>query len=272
MVLMDTLVGEVKELKLSYENGTLSIPPPTEKVKEWPIVGEKFYNTWQNASDNLEQTIMKHQDQLAGILSKLAKGILSAGGGILQIMAALIIAGILLVTGGAGEGIRKFFRKIAGNKGDEFADIAKMTVGNVVRGVLGVAFIQAFLIGMGLMLADIPYAGIWTILVFVFAILQIPPTLIVLPIVVFMFSEKEILPAILWAIYLLAAGFSDNIIKPILLGKGAPVPMLVIFIGVVGGFMFSGFIGLFTGAIVMSIGYRLFEGWINTCSSEEMEG
>lgn len=272
LLLMDSLVEEVKELKLNYESGTLSIPPPTEKVKEWPIVGEKIYITWQNASDNLEQTIMKHQDQLAGILSKIAKGILSAGSGILQIMVALIIAGILLVTGGAGEGIRKFFRKIAGNKGDEFADIAKMTVGNVVRGVLGVAVIQAFLIGMGLMLADIPYAAIWTILVFVFAILQIPPTLIVLPIVVFMFSEKEILPAILWAIYLLAAGFSDNIIKPILLGKGAPVPMLVIFIGVVGGFMFSGFIGLFTGAIVMSIGYRLFEGWINTGNSEKMEG
>ncbi len=142
--------------------------------------------------------------------------------------------------------------------------MTKMTVGNVVRGVLGVAVIQAFFIGIGLLLAGVPYAGILTLVVFVFAVLQIPPTLIVIPIVVYLFSGKEIFPAALWSIYLFLAGISDNVFKPILLGKGAPVPMLVIFIGVVGGFMFSGFIGLFTGAIVMSIGYKLFEGWINS--------
>lgn len=264
VVLMDTLTEDIKGLKHSYNEGTLSIPPPTEKVKEWPIVGEKLFDSWQNASNSLEQTIVKYKDQLTEFGSKLVKGILSAGGGILQIMVALIIAGILLVIGGAAEGVRKFFRKLAGDRGDEFADITKSIVGNVVKGVLGVAVIQATLIGIGLMLADIPYAGLWTLLVFVFAVLQIPPTLIVIPIAVYMFSEKEILPAVLWSVYLVLAGISDNVFKPILLGKGAPVPMLVIFIGVVGGFMLSGFIGLFTGAIVMSIGYKLFESWINT--------
>jgi predicted PurR-regulated permease PerM len=87
-----------------------------------------------------------------------------------------------------------------------------------------------------------------------------------------MFSVKEVLPAIVWTVLLLVAGLSDNVLKPILLGKGAPVPMLVIFIGVIGGFMFSGFIGLFTGAIVMSLGYKLFIGWINSNNVEELEG
>jgi predicted PurR-regulated permease PerM len=86
-----------------------------------------------------------------------------------------------------------------------------------------------------------------------------------------MFSEKELMPAIVWTVLLLVAGLSDNVLKPILLGKGAPVPMLVIFIGVIGGFMFSGFIGLFTGAIVMSLGYKLFVGWINSTNVEEQE-
>ncbi len=116
-MLVDSLSDEIKVLKQSYDDGTLSIPAPTEKVKDWPIVGEKLYDGWQNAHDNLKQTIAKNQDQLAGIASKLAKGILSAAGGLLQMMAALIIAGILLVVGGAGEGIRKFFRKLAGNRG-----------------------------------------------------------------------------------------------------------------------------------------------------------
>jgi predicted PurR-regulated permease PerM len=267
--LIDSLSDEMIELKHNYNNGTLSIPPPAENVKDWPIVGEKLYEGWQNAHNNLQQTIANNRDQIADGASKLAKGILSVAGGVFQMMVALIIAGILLVIGTAGEGIRKFFRKIAGKNGDEFADITKKTVGNVVRGVLGVALIQSALIGFGLMLAGVPYAGVLTIVVFIFAVLQLPPILIVIPIAVYMFSEKELLPAILWSVYLILAGASDNIFKPILLGKGAPVPMLVIFIGVVGGFIFSGFIGLFTGAIVMSIGYKLFDGWIN--SGNEVE-
>ena len=186
-------------------------------------------------------------------------------------MVSLVIAGILLTIGGAGEAIRKLFRKLAGERGDEFADITKKTVGNVVKGVLGVALIQATLIGFGLMMAGVPYAGVWTLIVFIFAVLQLPPTLIVIPIAVYLFSEIELLPAILWTVYLILGGISDNVLKPILLGKGAPVPMLVIFIGVVGGFMFSGFIGLFTGAIVMSIGYKLFTGWINTGDKVEFK-
>ena len=263
-IMIDSLIGEVKELKVSYNNGTLTIPPPTEKVKEWPIVGEKLYDTWQTASVSLEQTIVKYQDQFYETGSKLAKGILSSVSGIIQIMAALIIAGILLVFGGVGESIRKFFRKVAGSRGDEFADVTMKTVANVVKGVIGVALILAILHGILLMLAGVPYAGIWTLLIFVLAILQLPVVFVTLPIVIYLFAVKEPLPAVVWTVLLLVAGLSDNFLKPILLGKGAPVPMLVIFIGVIGGFMFSGFIGLFTGAIVMSIGYKLFTGWINT--------
>jgi len=269
-LLIGSLFDEVKELKASFNNGTLSIPPPTEKVKEWPIVGEKFYDAWQNASVNLEQTVIKYKDQLFDIGSKLAKGILSAAGGVVQILVALIIAGILLVFSGAGEASRKFFRKVAGERGDEFADVTIKTVSNVVKGVIGVAMILALLHGILFMLAGVPYAGIWTLLVFVLGILQIPLFFVTLPIVIYLFAMKSLVPAIIWTVLLLLAGLSDNFLKPILLGKGAPVPMLVIFIGVIGGFIFSGFIGLFTGAIVMSVGYKLFVGWINS-NNEKIE-
>jgi len=268
-IMMGSVVDEVKELKTSYDEGTLSIPPPTAKVKEWPIVGEKLYSAWQNASDNLAETISNNKEQLVDIAGNLAQGMLSATGGVFQIMVALIIAGILLVVGGVGEGIRKFFRKLAGDNGDEFADITKTTVGNVVRGVLGVAIIQALLLGFGFMMAGVPYAGVLTLVALIFCILQIPPVLMAIPVCVYLFSGHEVLPASLWTIYLLLASTSDNFIKPILLGKGAPVPMLVIFIGVVGGFILSGFIGLFTGAIVMSIGYKLFSGWLDSDDTEK---
>ena len=267
---IDSIVEGIITLKTDYRAGTLTIPPPSEKVKTWPIIGTKLYNAWALASQELKAFLLQYKDQLKGVLRPVFKALMGNISAILQMVGAVIIAGILLVVEGAGEGIRSFFRKAAGSRGDEFADIAKITVGNVVKGVLGVALIQAFVIGIGLLLADIPFAGLWTLLIFIFAVLQIPPTLIVIPLVVYMFSVKETTPAILWAIYLLAGGFSDNVLKPILLGKGAPVPMLVIFMGVVGGFVFSGFIGLFTGAIIMSIGYKIFIGWLNSPNSQEV--
>lgn len=264
-----SLVDEVKELKASYNNGTLTIPAPTEKVKEWPLIGESLYAAWQSASLNLKQFIIQYKDQLIDVGRKIGTGILGALNGIVQIIAALIIAGILLVVGGVGESIRKFFRKLAGDRGDEFADITHKTVGNVVKGVIGVALILGILHGILFTVAGIPYAGIWTLMVFVLGILQIPAVIVTLPIIIYMFAVKEPMPATMWTVLLLVAGLSDNILKPILLGKGAPVPMLIIFIGVVGGFIFSGFIGLFTGAIVMSIGYKLFIGWLNSNDFEK---
>ena len=269
--LIGSLIDEVKALKVSYDSGTLSIPPPTGKVKAWPIIGEKLFDTWQSVSGNLEQLIVKYKDQLLGIGSKLAKGILSAAGAVIQIMVSLVIAGILLAIGGSGEAIRKFFRKVAGNNGDELADLTLKTVGSVVKGILGEALVLSMLHGIFFLVAGVPYAGIWTLLVFVLATLQIPIYIVTFPMVAYFFAMKETMPAILWSISLLLVGATDNILTPLMLGKGAPVPMVVIFIGVIGGFILSGFIGLFTGAIVMSIGYTLFVGWINSGNAEVQE-
>ena len=265
-------MDNVKELRTRFLAGSLPIPPPSNSVKSWPVVGDKIHGIWSSASTDLEQTIIKYKSEIVGVGSKIAKGLLSVGGGILQLLVALIIAGVLLCIPGTSESVRKVARKLADPRGDEFADIIKITVGNVVKGVLGVAFIQAFLVGIGLFLAQVPYPGIWTLLVFLLAVLQIPPLLVVIPVAVYLFSERSTGAAVGWTVYLLLAGFSDNILKPILLGKGAPVPMLVIFLGVIGGFMLSGFIGLFTGAIIMSIGYKLFVSWINTGPTAENPG
>lgn len=263
-LLIDSLMDQVKALKAGYDNGTLAIPPPSENVRAWPIIGNTLYETWMSASENLGQLLLKYRDQIFEVGSKVGMGILSAVGGVIQIMVALLIAMVMLAIGGTGEIIRKFFNKLAGEKGNEFADMTIKTVASVVKGVIGVALVLALLHGIIFMLAGIPYAGIWTLLAFVLAVLQIPLIFITLPIIIYLFAEKELMTAIIWAVLIFLAGLSDNVLKPILLGKGAPVPMLVIFIGVIGGFIFSGFIGLFTGAIVMSIGYKLFVGWIDS--------
>lgn len=266
---IDSLIDGVKGLKNGLEAGTLTIPPPTEKVATWPLIGSKVYEIWQQASQNLGSFISKYQDQMIKLGETFLEGVLSIGSSVLQFVLATIIAGVLLATRGTDEFARKFFKKIVGTQGDEFTDITVKTVRNVTKGVLGVALIQSILTGLGFVLAGVPYAGVWTLLVLILAILQLPPSIVVFPIIFWMFSALSPLTAILWTIYLLLAGTSDNILKPILLGKGAPVPMLVIFLGVIGGFILSGFIGLFTGAIIISLGYKLFESWIREAGEKE---
>jgi predicted PurR-regulated permease PerM len=264
LFLAGSLVDEVKVIKASYDQGALLIPPPTEKVKEWPIVGDKLYNSWLNASDDLEQFLAKYQDQIIEYGSNIGKGILSAVSAIIQIIVSLLIAGVLLSIGGTGEGFRKFFRKVGGEKGDEFADMTVKTVGSVVKGILGESLVMALLNGTVFLLAGVPFAGILTLLTFVFAVVQIPVFLITVPIIIYFFAVKSFMAAIIWTILVVLVGISDNFLTPLMLGKGSPVPMVVIFIGVIGGFITFGFIGLFTGAIVMSIGYTLFIEWINS--------
>lgn len=262
-IFMDSLIDWTRGIKESFDAGKLTIAPPTEEVKSWPLIGKPLFDLWMGASVSLEQTLVQHKETVMEYGGKMIKGLMGIGGAVLQMVISLIIAAVLIVTPGVTEALRKFFRKAAGDKGDEFAEITYRTVGNVVKGILGVAFIQSFFIGIGFVFAGVPFAGVWTLLIFVMAILQLPPPIVVIPVIIYLFSNLGTTPAILWSVYLAAGAFSDNILKPILLGKGAPVPMLVIFLGVIGGFMLSGFIGLFTGAIIVSIGYKLLVAWIN---------
>lgn len=261
--LIDSAIHGAKELHTHLEAGTLTIPPPEAKVKEWPLIGEKTFNMWQLATENIDDFTTKYSDQILNFGKSFIDSVLNVATTILQFVLAIIIAGLLLATKGTEDISKKIFRKLIGERGDSIAELAGSTVGNVTKGVLGVAVIQSLLIGLGFLLAGVPYAGLWAVLVFLLAVLQLPPILLVIPIIVYLFSIMGTIPAVIWSIYLLLASISDNVLKPILLGKGAPVPMLVIFLGVVGGFMLSGFIGLFTGAIILSLGYRLFIFWLD---------
>lgn len=263
LFLAGTLVDEVKILKTSYDNGTLSLPQPHESVREWPVIGKQLYDNWFEASDHIEEYLIKHEDQLIKYGSKFATGILSALSGIIQMLISFIIAGVLLANGATGEGIRKFFRRISGDRGDDVANLIIKTVSSVVKGILGESLVMALLNGTIFLLAGVPFYGLLTLLAFIFAVLQIPVLLISIPVVFYLFAVKSLTAAIIWTVGLLLVSLSDNFLTPLMLGKGAPVPMVVIFIGVIGGFFAFGFIGLFTGAILMSIGYTLFMRWIN---------
>ena len=254
--------GNLLELEDSFEAGTLKISPPGPSIKEWPIIGKPLYEFLLTMSTDLEQGVVKYQDQIRELSSKIMASILSSGAAFLQFILSVIIAGVLLVSPGGKAFFMKFLKKIAGSEAEEIMTISVSTIYQVVKGILGVAVIQTLIQAIGLFMADIPYAGILTLICLIFSILQIGPIIINIGVIIYLFSTGDSGHAVFWTVFFIISGLSDNVLKPLLLGKGALVPMLVIFLGVIGGFIMSGFIGLFVGPIVFSIGYKLFVAWL----------
>ena len=261
--LIKSLVEGIQSLAIQFRDQTLVIPPPDPSVAGWPLIGKPISEIWLLASQSLESAITTYREPL----SKLGMTIIGPLGGfgksLIMFFVSVIIAGVFLVKADASaDFVRKLIHRLVGERSDEMIPITGVTIKNVAKGILGVAFFQFLTAGTVFMLADVPLAGLWAFAVLVLAILQLPSVIVILPVIIYLFSVKELLPAILWTIALLVIGLSDNVLKPLLMGKGSTVPMLVIFLGAIGGFIFSGLIGLFTGAIVLSVGYNLMVHWI----------
>ncbi len=262
--LVNQLVEGVKFLAGYVQEGTVYIPPPDISVSEWPLIGPWLYENWLEFSQNLGESLKGFLPQIATWSEKLLGTLASTGLGILQFAASIILAGIFLVFFEKGsESGRQIFRKIVGERGDEFLDISLVTIRNVASGVLGVAVIQTTLMGVGMILAGIPLAAVWIVLLLVMTIAQIPALLFNIPLIIYIFAFMDPLPAVLWTLYFLVMGAIDNVLKPLIYGKGSKVPMLVIFLGALGGFAAFGFIGLFLGSIVLSLAYRLYMTWVS---------
>ncbi len=261
--------GEIKELAQSLRDHELQIPSPNEKVKAWPLIGERLFAFWTNASTNLTLTIQEHQDQLKPVLLKLVGLLKNTATGVLMLMVSIIISGVMLAyEQEESDFARKFFGKLGGKEGEAMAGVAKQTVQNVVKGILGVAAIQTTLVGVGLILAGIPFAALWIILSLILAIVQIGILPISIGVIIYIWSTADSVTATVLTIWMIVVGLMDNVLKPILLGKGASVPMLVVFLGAIGGFLYSGFIGLFTGAIVLTVGYKFGVAWLNPSNQD----
>ncbi len=256
---------EVSHLSELNKAGKLVIPPPGENTANWPSFTKPLLDFWTLASENWRDAAMQYADQLKAAGAWFLAAIASIGVGIAQFVGSIIIAGALLAfSDSAGKGTIQVFNKLAGKNGEIFANTTVTTVRSVVKGILGVAVIQATMAGLGFFIAGVPYAGVWTVACLFLAIIQVGAGPIAIPIMIYMFSVSDTLTAVLLAIWLVITLLSDNILKPLLLGRGASAPILVVFLGAIGGFITSGFLGLFLGAVILTIGYKLFEAWLNT--------
>ena len=271
ILFVQSAAGNIEIINTYLHSGQVSITSPSLKIKDWPMIGKPLYDFLFSISENLEAAFQKYYPEILNASKVLLGGVLSAAMTFLQLLLSVIIAGALLATKGTGAASEIFFNRVAGKRGPEFRELCVSTIRKVIKGVLGVAVIQSCLAGVGFFLAGVPYAGILTVLCLVLAILQIGPGIVILGAVIFLFNTHSSLFAIIWTVYFIGVGFSDNILKPYLLGKGAPVPMLVIFLGVIGGFFLYGFIGLFAGPIILSIGYKLLLAWMYPVTEAEIE-
>ena len=262
--LVNQLVDGIKLLADSFQEGNIRIPPPSESVAEWPLIGEWLYQNWLELSGNLGESLKGFLPQIAAWGERMLGALANTGLGILQFAVSIIIAGIFLMFFQQGsESGKKIFRKVVGERGEEFLNISLVTIRNVAAGVLGVAVIQTTFMGVGLVLADVPLAAVWIVVILIMSIAQIPVLLFNVFMVSYLFAFRDPLPAVLWSLYFIVMGLMDNVLKPMIMGKGADVPMLVIFLGAIGGFMAFGFIGLFLGAILLSLAYKLYLTWIS---------
>jgi predicted PurR-regulated permease PerM len=260
--LISSVVGSTKELITAVRDQTLEIPPPNPKVADWPLIGKPIDAAWQTLSTNFETAIITYREQILKIGEKFLGAIKSVASSFIMMLVSVLISGIILARSEKTEKpVLNIANRLFGKTGDEFVGMIALTIRNVAKGILGVAFIQFALIGATLILAKVPFAGLWALAALLLAIVQLPVGIVAIPVVIYLFTAREPLPAILWSVPIILFSLLDNILKPVLMGKGAPVPMLVIFLGAIGGMIMSGFVGLFTGAIVLSIGYKMVTTW-----------
>jgi len=269
LLLTDSLAGDIQAVVGAFQEGRLEVPPPSQKVAAWPFVGERLYGIWQQASQNLDAalaTVAPSVKPVAGWILSAAAGF---GLGLLQFVFAIVISGVLLASAATGGQVaRSLATRLAGERGVEFITLAAATVRGVTRGILGVALVQSLLAGAGLLAAGVPAAGFWTAVMLVLCVVQLGVGIIMIPAAIWLFSTADTFTAVAFLVWTVLLMPLDNVLKPLLMGRGLDVPIAVIFVGAIGGFITQGIIGLFVGAVVLVLGNELFRAWVSPGAGE----
>ena len=267
VILGMSFAGQIHSAYAAFQGGEFSIEPPAASVAEWPLVGEKLYAAWSLAASDLPAFLAKLQPQLGNFTERALAAAASTAGAVFLFLGSLIIAGVIMAYGESGSrAMLRIFNRLSGpSAGPRLYRLSTATVRSVATGVIGVAFIQAVLLGVGFLMAGVPAAGVLAVIVLLLGILQLPAALISLPAIIYLWwsGDASTVHNIVFTVYLFVAGLADNVLKPLLLGRGVDAPMPVILLGALGGMVSGGIIGLFVGAVLLAVGYQLFMGWVD---------
>ena len=265
-LLLGSLGDAAQEFIAGVKANTLQIPPPSPGVERWPIVGKDIHAFWSRAHADLPALVQSMQPKVGELAIWALGAVAGIGGGILQFLAAFVIAGVIMAFGEGGARSSKaiFARIVSPERAPGFVALSTATIRAVAQGVIGVALIQAIVVGVILLVAGIPLAGLLAIMVLVLGIAQLPAVLVLLPVIlyVWMSGNYGTASAIVYSVVLFAAGMLDNVLKPLMLGRGVDAPMPVILLGALGGMAARGMVGLFLGAVLLALGYQIFMLWV----------
>ena len=258
----DSLIEGVQFLTARFKSGTAIIPPPPPTIGGWPIIGTPLKNVWVLASTDLTELLKEYSTQIKAALPGVLSATAGLGATVLQLLLSIIVSGVLLANAQpAYEMTRSLFNRFFGSKGPEYQELVGSTIRSVTFGIIGVAVIQSVFAALGFLIFRLPAFGLWAVVFLIAAILQFG-VLVLIPAVIYVFATATTTKAVIFLIWCIIVGLMDNVLKPILLGRGAAVPIAVVFLGAIGGFVAIGIIGLFVGAIVLSVGYKLFLAWL----------
>jgi predicted PurR-regulated permease PerM len=255
------------ELAKGVMSGTVRLPSPPPGLAEGGPFANQIHAVWEAARANLSAFAQAHVEQFKALGQTLANTAGDTAIGLLVFVVAIGISAVILAWGAESAALMdRIFVRVTGDeaKGKRLVRLSAATVRGVLQGVVGVALIQATLMGIGFFVAGVPFAGVLSLVALLMSIIQLPPPLLALPTIAWAWGHLDPTKATLFTIWILLASFSDNVLKPLLLGRGMEVPMPVILIGVIGGMLADGLVGLFVGPVLLAVGYVLFLDWLGT--------
>jgi len=249
---------------------TAKVPSPPDWVEQVPLVGSMIAREWRELAATSSATLAAQADPyVRRALSWFAGQVGTVGVMLLHFLLTIAITAILYAIGEtAATGVRRFGRRLAGARGEKAVILSGQAIRAVALGVVVTAIVQSTAAGIGLALSGIPYPAVLTAVIFTLCIAQLGPILVMVPAVVWLYWSGDAVRATVLLIWTIVVGALDNVLRPILIKRGADLPLLLIFAGVIGGLVGFGIIGLFVGPVVLAVTYRLLESWIAEIDSE----
>jgi predicted PurR-regulated permease PerM len=246
--------------------GTVKLPAPPDWLQTIPFVGKRAAQTWGDLAALGQEDLAKKLAPYAGaVVGWFVAQIGSFGMMTIQFLLTVVISAILFATGEtAAEGVRHFGRRLAGVQGESTVVLAGKAIRGVALGVVVTALVQAILGGIGLAMTGVPFAAILTAIMFMLAVAQVGSGLVMLAGIIWLFWSGSTGWAIVLIVWSIVIGpVLRNILRPILIKKGADLPLLLILAGVIGGLIAFGLVGIFIGPMVLAVSYRLLQAWVS---------
>jgi predicted PurR-regulated permease PerM len=265
VIVVTSLATSIYSLISTVQNQDLALPMPPVWLDGTPLVGEKLTEVWTLVATNLPAALTKYGQLLSGPAAWLASFAGGLATGELAFVLSFAIAAVLVAYGeGATQFGRRLLERVTGSttRAAQLVTLTAATIRGVALGVVGVALVQSLLLGIGYFAIGLKATGLLTLAALVLGIVQVPLILLTLPVVVYVFATESTTAAVIFLVWNVVVGLSDNLLRPLMLGRGLEVPMPVILIGVIGGMLVDGLLGLFVGPVLLAVSYVLLLEWL----------